>query len=836
MPRPTRGLRPSTSNLRLARAFTRGRALRRAGTLVIGVISLLVAMFVVLQALTASGPQLVKQHLGRYDARMGLGGVVDVRGDYEGVTAALTAAETAGAGEPSIVLETYGVEPVGGSAVAFYSETDWASEPFPDRYRLLNGRWPVNPGEVAITAALDTGTEGDIAVLSGQHALSPTGVVLDRYAEGSTQFFAAPGTWRSFPWGALTDRFPNLSASPALLWSGAESPAAVEAVAREIVLQTETPGMAGTVEQLMFQTQTRPDLLALGRRGYVQTLPIAFTLPSVLLPALTVVAAFAISARRWRRSADVLAAIGVPDRDVGRALALGGSALFSASAVAGIAVGSMAGAALLPVLDRFFFYRPLSGFPDVTPAAFNVLTSTIFGCLAASTVLVHRMHRRAVSTRQPALRLATAVTSLRRTGSIIAAATTALLGTSATGLVDALWVLLPATVCVALLSPDIARTSLRLLPEQTASTRWARRLLAQDVGRVAISLTLVAAVVGPSLAMATILDSLRATDDEERTSLVPEAQIVVTANDLSQSPPEEVVDLVVDAVQPDQAPIQVSFLGSATREILAPGDTQAMMVVQSVDAADRLAGDDLSRGQRATLSEGGMLLWSMDGVGQASLTELNEETQDERATPEIAAHGGDFDASWESRTGGLMLDSTADSLGFPSQGSDIVLTGVSDDDIGAARQAILDAGYDRRFVGTYGEQAALVAPLAFVATGVSLFVLVLIALWLSAGANAKTLRPELAQLRSLGFPDAWVRRVLLLQAGWVLLMGVLPAAILAGLPVLVLKTVVPGIVVSVPWVEALGILTTALVASSLAVGLASLRLRPAERFGHRAAV
>ena len=212
--------------LRHARRFMRTRPMRRSAAIGFVTAAALMVVFVSLQGFSQSSEQVVQRDLGRFDARAGLGEGFGLGPGEAGATrAATTAADRAGASDAMVLLESFDVAPAIGDPppVTTFQEADWASRPFPDRYSLIDGRWPDKPGEAILTPSLADATKHDkvVPVLSGNEKLRVVGRVTDRYATASSKILAAPGTWRGLDAPGLATRYPTLQASPTLLWSGA---------------------------------------------------------------------------------------------------------------------------------------------------------------------------------------------------------------------------------------------------------------------------------------------------------------------------------------------------------------------------------------------------------------------------------------------------------------------------------------------------------------------------------------------------------------------------------------------------------------------------------------
>lgn len=829
--------------VRLARRFMRTAPTRRSAGVVLVVTVLLMALFVALKGFTLSGEQVVERDLGRFTSRIGLTNI-DAN-DAAALDRARAAARRAGATDAMVLLESPNdvLPPVADPPFTLFTEADWRSNPFRERYSLTAGRWPRAPREVVVTDAFARVIKGEQAfsVFSGNQRLRVVGRVRDRFGTASAKILAAAGTWRAFAAKGMSAKYPLPAPLPTLLWSGGERDRVVRAVSA-----VSSPGAeadTGTGPAAQAELITREGELSKTRRSWIDAIPLAYRVPSIGLVLLAVLAAFGLNARRLRRNLGTLRSVGIGAADATAAVILAGVAWVLAACVAGSGLGIGLGLAARAVA-RGLVTKPLSPFPDVGGPALRFVAVAVVACLGVAVAAMVAQRRSTARSLRSYLPRGRPVSSVRHALATLVAAVAIWQGLSLDATEGAMVLVGTLAAAVALMTPEILRTALRLLPVSGPRGRLARRQLLFDNGRAVIVVAVLTATLGPPLAMATLLDT-QTTSAREISSVAPR-QVVLSDPGGSAPPPRGLARQVVARLDAPKPPVRVSRLGSSRDgdgprdvDVTVAGDVDSsVMAVDTVADAVRLSNGALTAAQRRTLADGGLLAWPVryrkDLKLEGDALSLDVRDADTGAVvssrPPIPAVYAPFQPNWqESGNAGLVLTSTARRLDLPVYRGERVLTGVTPAGSGQAVRAAIDAGYDPYTVGTHSVDKGEVPP-AYWAVIVGLGLLVLLAVLSLTAAQAAMLRSYLGGLIALGLPRRWARGVLNLQTAILVAISAIAGLVIGVVPIVTVALKVPGLTLAIPWSALAAIV--ALFAGSAALGttLSSRRLR-ADRTG-----
>lgn len=836
--------------LRLAAAFLRLRTLRHVGVGVTLIAGLLTATFLVLSSLSLSEEQLQVRDLGGYEASIDLpfsGGsesTDDAPREDEVAAAAADAARESGATRTATLLRSFDVRAEPDQFTVFV-ETDWQAQPFPERYELNEGRWPTAAGEVVVTAAIIERVPGLLAgdattvpVLSGNESLTVVGVAEDRYGTSSATLLAAEGTWASFDWDTLDARVPTLSAIPTLMWSGASSQQVIEAVAQSFHLAggtaaANTAAQSDAVVASLAQSIVDPVVLAQrASQGYLGTVPAAYSVPSVLLPPLAVAVAFAAAVQGLARNQRILMVVGVRRRDARTAAALATSTVTVVGAVIGVSIGTAATILSRPVV-ALLSTQPLSPIALPVSPALRIVVGTVLASLACSAYLVFRSQTALTGRQMPE----SAPTWLRRLRDLaVLVGSLALVVQLATvdSVASALAVAGTATVVAVLASSWVLDRAGRRLREGTRSQLAAARLKTDRVRAVTV-VAFVTALVGPPVAVATVIDMVRTDEQQSLVSAVPLGQVRITTNNLAQAPPAEVVDLALSAAGPDAVPVQLSYLSSGASTVIADTENpRSVAVLDNVQDLELLNQASLDPQQRRVLEDGGVLVWDRDGsaagMGQIVLTQQLPPAGADSRTFTLSTWRGDFNESWQTSLAGVvMLAETAAALDLEPTPSDVVLTELDPAQAEQARDAVLAAGWSRQFLRTYDVPDQVGVPAAVWIALIAVAVLLLVTVYALTRTQTSVMRKYAAGLMAIGVPPRWIRDSFLLQ--WTIIIG---CGLLLGMLVAVITVAsalanLPDLPLSVPFGQVAGLVLGTAGAGILGTLAASRRLNVNER-------
>ncbi|TWP53730.1 hypothetical protein FKR81_02945 [Lentzea tibetensis] len=464
--------------MRFAVRLMRNRTLTWSSAIMFVTAAVLVGLFIAVQAFALTQEQVAERDLGRFDAKIDLS--AEASPD-------LASVRGAGGRDVAVSLSSLDIRPsVVDAPVTSYVETDWTAEPFPVRYSLVSGRWPEQPGEVVLNR------KGGDTLAVPSATLRVVGVVHDRYSGWNT-ILAAPGTWAGFSAAGV-------SATRSVYWNGpADAGAALGGPV--VTRQGHQP------------------------RSWVERYPLAYRIPALALPLLSVLAIFGLTLAWSRRTATLLHSIGVRQT---YAVGVAATAWTMIWTVLGSLAGVGIGMVVRPILARDRD-EPLSPLPGLLAPVSQILLVTLVAC-----ALYFRTG--------PRSRTAGSWTTTRRCLAILLGGVIVFQIARTGGVVGAM--LLTATVgaAVLLLAPDVVRYLAGLLPRRDPRLRLGgHRLRDRGVSAVAV----LTAVLAPPLAMMTLL-ATEIANQEAKT--VPDAaphQVVVSGrNGIGHAPPAEVLAAV----------------------------------------------------------------------------------------------------------------------------------------------------------------------------------------------------------------------------------------------------------------------------------------------------
>lgn len=814
---------------RLAARFARSRLTARSAGIVFVAGAFLLTIFVTLQSLALSGPQMVERDLGRFGASVGYGTIVAAPGDDRVTPTLLRAARRAGATDAMIFLSATNVQLFAGRARAprevGFHEAEWTTRPFPERYRLLSGRWPERPFEVVVTEPADLGvTRGaEVAAFGGSGRFRVVGTVDDRYAR-TAALLAAPGTWAGLE-PDLTARFPVLRAQPVLFWSGNAEERVVSAFA---AVAAARGGTEATPDTVAASLTARAQLAARRGQSWLDRTPAAYTVPSLLLPFAAAWLAFGLNSRRFNRNVHVLKSLGVSRATAAASLSLATASWCVAAALAGIVAGIGTGFGArhviadlrdLPAGPVFALFDPL----------LRLLLGVVAGSICAGLALfagTRDARPQAAHASAPAGGRARSARQLLALGAWCAAVVVAAdLDTAAEASILAGVV----TIAALLLVPEFVDVVLRLLPERGPRTRLSRRQLAGDRQRAIAAVAVLTVAIAGSLGYLTLLTTVvRTLETKEYPPVLPGQVLVADRSGIVFPPPADVLNAVeASHLIESKSRLQLHYLqeldaaGNQTRAATISGTVEHLLAVDNVAAVEQLLTSELAPAQAAVLRRGGTLLWA-DAAARQAIREgrapLAVTTGTTAATPVPipAATVALRNVAWRVGTGGILLTQTARRLDLPLSTGATLYVGLTSQEARALQRAVARAGLDARTIQIYEGLPSVVPPAALVATAAGLAIAALLATFAAARGQARVLRGYLARLISIGLPVSWARQVLLYQQAVVLAAATILGAVIATVPLLVAEIRIGALVLSVPWTQVLVLVVSIYLAASLA--------------------
>jgi hypothetical protein len=832
--------------LRLARRLARSKELARSASIVMVASLFIMAMFVTLRTLSLSGDQIVQRDLGRFGASIGYGTIVLPPGDDRFVPDLRERAARAGLTGAEVMLSASSMQvaTVPARDVTLL-ETAWQPSPYPDRYRLLSGRWPSRPGEIVVTEPSDLAvtTGAALPVLGGKVSLPVVGTAEDRFARTSN-LLAAPGTWAGLD-ASLAQGYRLLGAQPILLWSGNDIRGAIATFGDAVRdAKPRLPNAADADPDRVEDTQLIREQLALRpERTWIEKSPAGYTLPSLLLPIAVVLLVFGINDRRSRRTTNRLVEVGVPASTATAALTVAAMAWCMAAALAGALAGTGIGVGARAFIAwvRDMPSGPLDGL--ATPAL-RLLALVVVACLCAGIGMGLRGRqgkvRRPRNQAKPAWMEKLLGRDTRHVLAVVAWCATAAYALQIDTPAKAMILTGIITVAVLLSIPDAVDVMLRVLPEDGPRRRLARRQLAGDRRRAGAAIAVLTVLIGASLSSLVLLDTMIRTLDAQAFPEVLPGQVMLADRASTTFPPPTTVLRALEAsgAAARLPRTELSYLftvdatGSVTRSVTRDGQDGNLLAVGTPEQVEQIIGHSLDPAQRTALTGGGLLVWAdaPEPPDEATTIRLTVKEGDKQLarTPGLRVTVVDVPlVEWRVGTDGIMLSSTAQALRLPlpAAGPQII-SGVSGAQAKAIQEAVSSAGLDARMVRMYTPPSPPVPAAALVATAVGLAFLVLAGVLAATQAQTRTLRSYLGRLLAIGVSPAWARHVLLLQYGSIVATSTLLSVVIALPPTAVLAMRVSGFDFTLPWSQLCSLLAAVYLAVVLAALRSALSLRP----------
>ncbi|MFJ1752734.1 hypothetical protein [Kitasatospora sp. NPDC088134] len=320
--------------LALAERVVIGRGRRRAMLLSLFAVPVLLAALTAgcLQWTTATAEQRATDRMGSAAAVLepahgpSTGGTApDVLGR---AAPGATATELVGALQYPLLVD-------GTTVQVGYWESDWERGPARAGFRLLDGRFPTGPGEVAVTAAFaDAHRLGVGGTVVGRWSDRPArivGLVEQPQAHDARTVLGGPGQA-----AAWYDRVHALEYGTSSSWL------------LDLPAGTDTARLAERVRAAGWILTTRDGIRA--SRSMIEREPGVVTAPGVLLVAVGAAAAFGIRMRRLQREFTLLSAVGLDGRWVLGVCRLAGVTASLRGTVTGYLLGVLLSLAARPLL------------------------------------------------------------------------------------------------------------------------------------------------------------------------------------------------------------------------------------------------------------------------------------------------------------------------------------------------------------------------------------------------------------------------------------------------------------------------------------------------------
>jgi hypothetical protein len=656
-----------------------------------------------------------------------------------------------------------------------YQDTDWSSPLVRGKYRVLEGRFPAELGEIAVSGALADELKlgiGDTLPYRWKRDAPAkiVGLVESPLGHANRDYLAAPGQLRAWP-RTGSDTTNVMPPDYGLLLDGSDRQLAA---AQTVVAE----------RQLLLEARAQ----VADARTLVEREPALLLAPGIVVLGVVAAGAFSLRMRRTRAEFAILAALGFSDRALRMAAVFGALSASLIAVPVGWCVGSvlvLVGRPVLPSLTG----RDISPYdPLLVEGATTVLLSI---AVAAATAVLTTRYPAGLPARVRAR--ATPRENARR--SVIAPL---LCGLAAVAFATARMLSAEesAAICavagIALLSAaaltrvgDVLRFLARVT-DRSFSARIALRAFARDPRRP------VSAIVIGSVALAVtvgVLGTLSSVAAQERATYVGSRHLGQVEALLYSGTRPQVAQRAMAGVFPEGTPIVRGTtlvgkeqLAAATTPALTPGWTIAeqagghdgrVQPIEIVDSADKfhsLTGRSWSPREQSALKDGHVLVLApafADGDRVTLSVPSGGEKPDKRRTVEGAVPSDPVDATTLTRASAYVTTATARSWGAVTMDYSIIAS--PEDPSPAAdlekrlSEALEPVDIVMSDVRIETGPTSPPAVLWYVLLGLALAAVVT-TLGIVVTSSATELRPDLVRLHRIGIAPRTIRRVIVWQS------------------------------------------------------------------------
>lgn len=726
-----------------------------------------------------------------------------------------------------------------GARGIFFQEGNWRQTPSAARFRLVDGRWPADPGEVVIVTGqgLQNRVGDSVPVLGDANALRVVGVALPRW-DGSPSILAASGTWETL---TPAQSGTALSAFPTFEISGGSTQTLAVAV-RRVVEETETiprrdvPGLQQRVAQAV---RSRTTAAAEAKRLWSVQSPLSLRAPGILLVPTTVLFAYFVLIRRMRQTIKRAISQGVKRRDAVTALWLVALPATARTGVLAAAVGTAVGWILaIAGTERWGYYVANWRLP------WSAIVLVIAGSLVAILIawgLVNSLAQDVAPSRAKG-------SSARRQGferfgrwrrAISVAMASVSVWTFATmnsGFGAFLFVT-SILIAVALGAPDAVPASIRLLPERTLRQKLVARQLTRHQARFAVAVTAYVTLTTVSIGFLIALASYSEELNSRFPPGPPPGQLLVDNDGAPFQAVDQDLRQVIESVPATRNidPVQFFLVGRrvqtkegvpVTRQAVGTRDFPTYsFAFDSPKDVEVAFGRNLTADESAILVDGGLLVVQPDRVriqdGQVDVIDVGTSEFVARLT---ASYAEPLPTPWADVPFVLLRD-TATELGLPTQRAALLYSGLSDSEATSVQKALAANGYSPRLVNKHVQPPSVVPASALIASGGSLLLLAVVVSALMTRAQVQDMRGWAAHLTRLGVRSRWARSALNRQYLWMMALA-LPLGLVTVLgSVQAARFRLPQLELVVPWWQTIGILGLVVLATLLGASMSARRLQ-----------
>lgn len=546
-----------------------------------------------------------------------------------------------------------------------YTEGDW--ETYGPSYGLAleSGRWPSSPGEIIVTKASGISEEAEVSAFSSNLKVKVVGTVTSKYMPNATAVYAAPGTWD------LTTPPPSPSsvgARPMLLDNQTSNQAELEKTMDRIAHVDNAEFSAREAVKLSYLS--RQSLESQPPKSLLDEYSFFFGAFALLLPLFFSAFLTTTQRRALEAAATVLHQLGIPRKKLWRIFHVQLLFLVLSISVCAIVTGTV-----LPHLFRSHLAElgSVPGRDFVLPWKWCgfLLTSALLPPIvsALTTALPLRFQKPNLAEHQ-----LSAKWKRVSAGVIPALCATALTVVLFAGVVGPgiFTTLAPIPTFALAIAATLAVTILVKSHAPTSPSHLARRFLSSHRFIPLIGLTLLSSTIGMAIFSSSLAASMTASEAESYAPIVaPDQAILTLPDDMDSARDSAQNSLVSQGDLPE--PIFVQQLSAGLPMNPNVSGTFGILSVQDSDSWEKLTDEKLTSDERQTLESGGVLVRDKK-LMDASHTQITDSNGKSHT---LDAQEGSFGNYWEKQVGGVVLNSTAQSLEIPSISNLWVFDGLS---------------------------------------------------------------------------------------------------------------------------------------------------------------
>ena len=546
-----------------------------------------------------------------------------------------------------------------------YSEGDWESQGPSYGLTLESGRWPTSPGEIIATTASGLSEESGVSAFSSNLEINVVGTVTSKYVPTATAVYAAPGTW-------------DLSTTPSSPSSAGARPMLLDNQSSDQEELEKTMDRIAHVDNAEFSAREAVKLSYLSRQSLENQPPKSlldeysffFGIFAFLLPLFFSAFLTAMQRRALEALANALHQLGISRKKLWTIFHVQILFLVLSISVCAIVTGT-----LFPHLFRTHLAELGS-----VPGRDFVLPWKWCGLLLASALLPPIFS--ALTTALP-IRFQKAQTAEHQlsakwkrvsAGAIPALCAIALATVLFAGVVgpEIFTTLAPIPTLALAIALTLAVTISIKSDSPTSPSHLARRFLSSHRFLPLIGVALLSSTAGIAIFSSNLAASMTASEAESYAPIVAPDQAILTLPDEMDSARESAQNSLVSQGDLPE-PISAQQLSAGLPMTPDVSGTFGILSVQDAKSWEKLTDEKLTSDERQTLESGGVLVREkrlMD-ASHTQITDSNEKSHT------LEAQEGSFGNYWEKQVGGVVLNSTAQSLEIPSISTQWIFDGLS---------------------------------------------------------------------------------------------------------------------------------------------------------------